>query len=183
MGLSAAGVGQEPGPGPTDVLGLRPERSPRSPEGGAEGGHAEEAQEARTVTSDLGQAAGSVSQLVGGEVGGGGSRPLDQVGDSQTQRQQRLLLEGGDDLAGEAGRPEHVPEAVARVGEVVPHRPRIQTGIDTAEELPQPRCDHVGHRSTLGRRQLLPGRASHCHRVEDARFSALVAGAARGRVG
>src|SRR6185503_19097175 len=89
------------------------------------------------------------------ELFGLGRRPRAEVGDAQTARQERGILERRDETVREAGDEKRLPEPIAGASEVMAHRPRIQAWIDADEEDVEAGRDHVAQAAADGPSEVL----------------------------
>src|SRR2546427_2489726 len=121
---------------------------------------AQDSDDIRSEPGDLRlERAASGPELVRGQLRRRGGRPVDQVRDAEAYGRQILIVERRPLALGEARAVERLPEAVARPGEVVPDRPRVQPRIDAHEHHVELISEHVGDRAAASGVELLSGRS------------------------
>jgi hypothetical protein len=98
----------------------------------------------------LRQGRGALAQLVTVNAGGRGRGPVHQVRHVEAVRQQATLRPWGEQRRGEARAVQRLPEAVARMGEVVAGAsPTPKPRVDAAEEHLETGGDHILNGSAL----------------------------------
>ena len=119
------------------------------------GTHAEKRHHARPVAANLAGKASSPGdkfgrrQLIGARRG-----PANQVGEPETQADERFLFRRVEKARREAGAMQRGPETIARTGEVVAGRGGVKAGIDSAEEYLEMRRNDVAQRLAARRLEL-----------------------------
>jgi hypothetical protein len=158
MGVQAARVGQHPDRGRADGDGLLPGGRHLSVKGPPKGLDPQDGNDLRAKPFGLGmKPSGALPQLIYAQVRGPGRCPFHEIGDPVPICKKLALLSGREQPVREAGSMEGTPEPIAGLGEVVPHRTRVEPRVDPAEQDPQARGDDVRDRPALGGEELLPG--------------------------
>src|SRR5215469_229717 len=146
-GIKTARVRKDPHSRSAGQFRLRADRCPRLPEGGPVGSDAKN-REPRDAefSGHPSECHAARPKFLSVKFIGSSGRARDDVGDTQANVEEQVLLTWLKLAIGEAGPLQGRPEPVTWPGEVVARRSRVQARVDPGEQHPQPRRDQVRNR-------------------------------------
>jgi hypothetical protein len=125
-------------------------------EGGPIGGDSQEGDDRWTKVVEFPlQDEAPFGELLGRQFLGRGGRAADEIGDPDSEIEQRPFLERREQSRRESRGLERRPEPVSGPGEMMAHRGRVEARIDPAKEENQARGDQVRDRPAMRRRDLV----------------------------
>src|SRR5438034_4623457 len=155
IGIEPARLRQQPQPRRPQPLRLRTDHRARASERGAIGADPDHRHPLRPVALDLAlEPPRARDELVRRQLGGRRGGAGHEIRDPIAPLEQRALFPRRENAIGETGSVQHGPKPVARPREMVTDSTRIETGIDAAEQDPQPLPNHISHRAARSREHL-----------------------------